>query len=68
MTKKKIKNYRYYLSKINQIEKTRRKNNKNWMDLLRLSFKHNSEAAKRIVRDIFIQDKRINQIVKKLLR
>ena len=68
MTKKKIKNYRYYLSKINQIEKTRRKNNKNWMDLLGLSFKHNSEATKRIVRDIFIQDKRINQIVKKLLR
>ena len=68
MTKKKIKNYRYYLSKINQIEKTRRKNNKNWMDLLRLSFKHNSEATKRIVSDIFIQDKRINQIVKKLLR
>ena len=68
MTKKKIKNYRYYLSKINQIEKTRRKNNKNWMDLLRLSFKHNSETTKRIVRDIFIQDKRINQIVKKLLR
>ena len=68
MTKKKIKNYRYYLSKINQIEKTRRKNNKNWMDLLRLSFKHNPEATKKIARDIFIQDKRINQIVKKLLR
>ena len=68
MTKKKIKNYRYYLSKINQIEKTRRKNNKNWMDLLRLSFKHNPEATKKIVRDIFIQDKRINQIVKKLLK
>ena len=68
MTKKKIKNYRYYLSKINQIEKTRRKNNKNWMDLLRLSFKHNPEATKTIVRDIFIQDKRIKQIVKKLLR
>ena len=68
MTKKKIKNYRYYLSKINQIEKTRRKNNKNWMDLLRLSFKHNPEATKKIDRDIFIQDKRINQIVKKLLR
>ena len=68
MTKKKIKNYRYYLFKIKQIEKTRRKNNKNWIDLLRLSFKHNSEATKRIVRDIFIQDKRINQIVKKLLK
>ena len=46
--KKMKKNYSYYLSRINKIENTRKKNNKNWMDLLRLSFKHNPKDAKKI--------------------
>ena len=37
------------LKLINKIEKVRSKNNKNWMDLLRLSFKSNPKEAKKIV-------------------
>ena len=66
--KKNKKKYAFYLSKINQIERTRRKNNKNWMDLLRLSFKHNPEAAKKIVKEIFSEDRKINKFVKDLLK
>ena len=37
----KIKNYKYYSKIIDKIQNTRSKNNKNWMDLMRLSFKEN---------------------------
>jgi len=66
--KKKSKNYLFYLSKINKIEKTRKRNNKNWMDLLRLSFKHNPAQAKKILKGIFIEDKKVNKLVKDLLK
>ena len=66
--KKNKKKYSFYLSKINKIEKTRKKNNKNWMDLLRLSFKHNPEAAGKILKEIFTEDKKINKLVKDLLK
>jgi hypothetical protein len=64
----KKKNYKFYISFINQIEKTRKKNNKNWMDLLRLSFKSNPDEAKIILREIFSEDKKINKLVKEMLR
>ena len=40
------KDIKLYLKIIGQIEKTRKKNNKNWMDLLRLSFKYNPNESK----------------------
>ena len=61
-------NYKFYNQIINQIEKTRKKNNKNWMDLLRLSFKYNPSQAKIILKEIFSEDKKINKLVKKILR
>lgn len=61
-------NYQFYKKIINQIEKTRKKNNKNWMDLLRLAFKHNPSQAKIILKEIFSEDKKINKLVKKILR
>ena len=64
----KQKKYKFYLTFINQIEKTRKKNNKNWMDLLRLSFKSNPDEAKIILREIFSEDKKINKLVKEMLR
>ena len=64
----KKKNYKFYISFINQIEKNRKKNNKNWMDLLRLSFKSNPDEAKIILREIFSEDKKINKLVKEMLR
>ena len=66
--KRSKKKYTFYLSKIKKIEETRKRNNKNWMDLLRLSFRHNPEAAKKIVKEIFSQDKRINKFVRELLK
>ena len=62
------KKYKYYLSQINKIERTRKKNNKNWMDLLRLSFKHNPEASKKIVKEIFNEDSKINKLVQDMLK
>lgn len=64
----KKKDYQFYLKFINQIEKTRKKNNKNWMDLLRLSFKSNPPEAKIILKEIFSEDKKINKLVKEMLK
>ena len=65
---KKNKNYIFYNKKISQIENTRKKNNKNWMDLLRLSFRYNPTEAKKILKDIFKEDKRVNRLLKELLK
>ena len=66
---KKIKNnYKHYLKLINSIEKTRKRNNKNWMDLMRLAFKYNPSGSKKIVRGIFKEDKKINILIKKLVK
>ena len=43
-----------YLKYIKSIESIRGKNNKNWMDLLRLAFQHDPQKTKKIVRRIFI--------------
>lgn len=64
----KKKNYKFYLKYINKIEQTRKKNNKNWMDLLRLSFKTNPLEAKIIVKEIFSTDKKINKLVNEMLK
>jgi len=66
--KKKINNFGHYSKIINQIEKVRKKNNKNWMDLLRISFRHNPTLSKKVVRQIFSDDRRINNLVKKLIK
>ena len=63
-----MKDYRYYSKIIDEIEKVRKKNNKNWMDLLRISFRYNPTLAKKVVRQIFSDDRRINNLVKKLIK
>ena len=60
------KNYKYYLKIINKIQKTRSKNNKNWMDLLRLAFRENPREAIKVVRGIFKEDQKISKLVKQL--
>ena len=47
------KDIKYYLKIINQIEKTRKKNNKNWMDILKLGFRYNPKESKKILKEIF---------------
>jgi len=51
---------------INQIEKIRSKNNKNWMDLLRIAFKHAPKEASKIMKKINLHDKKISFLVSKL--
>ena len=55
-----------YLKVINQIEKIRSKNNVNWMDILRLAFKLDTENASKIMKKINYDDKRISGLLKKL--
>ena len=55
-----------YLSVINQIENIRKKNNKNWMNILRLAFKHSPKKAAKIMSEIYLEDNRISKLVKKL--
>mgnify|MGYP001277403099 CR=1 FL=1 len=56
-----------YIDIINQIEAVRAKNNKNWMDLLKLAFKHSPKEASEIFMEIFKEDKEVNRLAKKLI-
>jgi len=60
---KKNKNY---LKVIYQIEKIRKKNNVNWMNILRIAFKYNPSATAKVMSKIYFDDKRIGALVKKL--
>ncbi len=51
---------------IDQIEAVRTKNNKNWMDILRLAFKHSPEDAAAILKEIYKEDKTISDLAKQL--
>ena len=55
-----------YLEIINQIESVRTRNNKNWMDLLRLSLKLAPKEATKILKNINTQDKKISKLLNKL--
>ena len=60
---KKIENY---LNIIDKIENIRSHNNINWMDVLRLAFKHAPEEAKKIMKKINEEDNRISELFEKL--
>ena len=60
----KKKNYKKIIKKI---ENTRKKNNKNWMDILRLAFKSSPAEASIILSQIYKEDKNIGILGKKLL-
>ncbi len=49
-----------------QIEKTRSKNNKNWMDLLRLSYESNPKKTNLILSKILQKDSKLIDLAKKL--
>jgi hypothetical protein len=55
-----------YLSIISQIEKIRSKNNVNWMNILRLAFKLDSVSARKIMKKINYDDKKISKLLTKL--
>ena len=51
---------------INNIQKIRAKNNKYWMDLMRLAFKFAPNESSQIIKKINQQDQRISVLLKKL--
>tara|TARA_Y100001958_G_C20982220_1_gene372946 strand:- start:438 stop:623 length:186 start_codon:yes stop_codon:yes gene_type:complete len=53
---------------INQIEKIRSKNNLNWMNMLRLAFKHDPKEAAKIMSKIYVDDLNIGKLAKKLTK
>ena len=61
--KNKSKNY---LKIISQIENIRKKNNVNWMNILRIAFKYDPQATAKVMSKIYLDDKRIGILVKKL--
>jgi hypothetical protein len=62
-----IQEMKDYNAIIDQIEAVRRKNNKNWMDLMRLAFKHAPEEAAAIVADIYREDGEISALAAQLV-
>ena len=64
--KDKHEKIKYYLEIIDEIEKVRSSNNMNWMDLLRLAFKHTPEESKKLMKKIDHEDSRVSELVKKL--
>jgi hypothetical protein len=64
MTKKKVN----YLKILKQIENTRKKNNTNWMDILRVGFTYAPEKTAKIMAKIYREDSRIGKLAKKLTR
>ena len=51
---------------IGQIQEIRKKNNVNWMDILRIAFESSPERTKGVFRNIFKDDKSINALSRKL--
>ena len=65
MKKKIKKKIKKGLMLINKIQKIRSKNNKNWMDLLRLSLKLDFKTTAKFLKDIVSDDKKISDLAKK---
>ena len=66
-----MENKRKYLKKlnlINQIEQVRKKNNKNWMDILRIAFEFAPDKTAHVLSEIYKEDKKINHLAKKLTK
>jgi hypothetical protein len=52
---------------IDQIELVRTRNNKNWMDILRLAFKHAPEDAAGVLAEIYKEDKALSDLAQQLI-
>ena len=53
---------------VNKIQKIRSKNNKNWMDLLKLSLKLDYKKTSKILQDIVREDKKVSDMAKKIYK
>ena len=66
--KKVSKKVKIGLKLINQIQNIRSKNNKNWMDLLRLSLKLDFELTSKILKEICKEDKKISNLAQRIYK
>ena len=66
--KKNEKKIKEGLILVNHIQKIRSKNNKNWMDLLRLSLKLDFNTTSKILKEICKDDKRISSLAQKIFK
>tara|TARA_B100000787_G_C16022298_1_gene219004 strand:- start:285 stop:488 length:204 start_codon:yes stop_codon:yes gene_type:complete len=57
-----------FLAIIKQIENVRSKNNKNWMDLYRLSLAVAPEQSIKIIKKIIARDKSVTKLAEKLIK
>ena len=57
-----------YEALIKQITHARKKNNINWMNLLKISIKYAPNQSKKILKDINKQDKKISQLLRKITK
>jgi len=62
------KNTLKYLKTIDQMENVRSKNNVNWMNILRESFKNSPEISSKILKKIYLDDKKISNLAKRLTK
>jgi len=56
----------FYLHAINEIEKVRKKNNINWMNILRIAFKNCPKETSKVFKQIHLSDGKISKLSKKL--
>jgi|TARA_B100000768_G_C11062884_1_gene283247 hypothetical protein len=57
-----------HLSVISKIENVRKKNNKNWMDILRIAFRYAPNEAAKVLAEIYKEDKKLNSLAKQLTK
>ena len=55
-----------YLKLIQKIEKIRKKNNSNWMDILKIAFKYAPNETAKTMAQIYKEDSNISKLTKKL--
>ena len=60
--------YRKSLKLVNKIQKIRSKNNKNWLDLLRLALKLDHKSTSKILSEIYKDDQRISKLAEKIYK
>tara|TARA_Y100000389_G_C17392526_1_gene480691 strand:+ start:529 stop:738 length:210 start_codon:yes stop_codon:yes gene_type:complete len=66
--KKKNSKVKKGLLLLSQIEKIRSKNNRNWMDVLKLSLELDFDRTAKIIKDINGADKRISALARKIYK
>jgi hypothetical protein len=56
----------HYLRIIDEVERVRTRNNVNWMDVLRLAFRHAPDEARVLMKKINEEDGKISKLLSKL--